>query len=269
MVGMKPDATFRALHGEGQLLILPNAWDAGSARLIESLGARAVATSSAAVAWAHGLPDGEKLDRDTLLAAVAAMARAVRVPLSADVETGFARDAEGVADTIARVIDAGAVGVNLEDGSGAPEELARRIAVARRAAGRAGVELYINARTDVYLARLAPPERAAAETLRRAALYREAGADGLFVPYLKLPAEIAEVARGCGMPLNLLTVPGLAPAAELRALGVRRISAGSHVASAAWGTARRAAVEMLEQGTYGAAFADQMTYADMNKLMAR
>lgn len=268
MAEMGHDATFRALHAEGSLLILPNAWDAGSARVIASCGARAIATSSAAVAWAHGVADGERLSRELLFADVAEIARAMRVPVTADIETGFSRDADGVADTIARVLEAGAVGVNLEDGKSPPEELAARIAAARRAAAKAGVELFVNARCDVYLARLAPPERAVEETLRRAAIYRDAGADGLFVPYLKSPEEIRAVVAAAKLPVNVLVTPGLPAIPELRALGVRRVSAGSHVAAAAMGAIRRAATAMLGDGTYGALLDGQIPYAELQTLFS-
>jgi 2-methylisocitrate lyase-like PEP mutase family enzyme len=257
---------FRELHGEGSLLVLPNVWDAGSARLVEACGAPALATSSAAVAWAHGAADGEHLDRATLARVVGEIVRVVRVPLSVDAEAGYGGEPAGVAETVASLVEAGAVGVNLEDGGGSPEALAAKIGAAKRAAAAAGVDLFVNARTDVYLRRLVPPPEAVAEVLRREQIYREAGADGIFVPGLSAPADVEAVAREARLPLNLMVVPGLAPAGELRRLGVRRVSAGSSLAQATHGFVRRAARDLLERGTYEALFADVVPYAELNAL---
>ena len=131
-------ARFRALHAGPGLLVLPNAWDAGSARVIENAGARAIATSSAAVAWGHGYPDGQALPLDTLLATVRAMVRVVGVPVSADIEAAYAQDGATAATTASRVIDAGAVGINVEDGRDAPDLLCEKIERIKSAAGRAG-----------------------------------------------------------------------------------------------------------------------------------
>lgn len=260
---------FRELHGEGSMLVLPNIWDAGSARLVESCGAVAVATSSAAVAWAHGMRDGERIGRETLVRAVAEIARVVRVPLSVDAEEGYAETPAGVADTVTALVDAGAVGINLEDGTGSPETLARKIEVAKRAGEAAGVNLFVNARTDVYLRGLVPLPQAVGETLRRARLYREAGVDGLFVPGLSAPAEIEAVAREAGLPLNVMIVPGLASAPELKRLGVRRLSAGTALAQAALGFVRRATRELLERGTYATLDADPVSCGEMSALLSR
>src|SRR5690349_6824682 len=145
---------FHALHQDG-LLILPNAWDAGSARIIEEAGAKAVATSSAALAWAHGYPDGEALPLATLIAAVREIVRAVRVPVSADFEAGFADDPNTVGDFVERLIEVGAVGINIEDGLGSPDLLCAKIERVRHEAARKDVDLWINARLDVYLRKLA------------------------------------------------------------------------------------------------------------------
>ncbi len=260
---------FRELHREGSLLVLPNVWDAGSARLVESCGSTAVATSSAAVAWAHGTLDGERIGRDMLVRLVTEIARVAQVPVTVDAEEGYAETPAGVAETVAALVDAGAVGINLEDGTGSPDVLARKIEVAKRAGEAAGVDLFVNARTDVYLRGLVPPPQAVSETLRRARLYREAGVDGLFVPGLSAPAEIEVVAREAGLPLNLMIVPGLAPAPELKRLGVRRLSAGTALAQATLGFVRRAARELLERGTYTTLYADPVPYGELTALFSR
>jgi 2-methylisocitrate lyase-like PEP mutase family enzyme len=229
MTGSGAARAFRALHQSG-LLILPNAWDAGSARLIEDAGAQAIATSSAAVAWSHGYPDGEAIPPETLLATVREIVRVVGIPVSADVEAGYAPDASAAAAFVARVIDAGAVGINLEDGTGAPDVLAAKIGGVKEAAARAGVELWVNARVDVYLRRLAEGEAAYDETVARARRYREAGADSIFVPGAVEDALVARLVRDVALPLNVLAWPGLPPASRLKELGVRRLSAGSGIA---------------------------------------
>jgi 2-methylisocitrate lyase-like PEP mutase family enzyme len=258
-----PTDAFRLLHQGPDLLLLANAWDAGSARLVESLGARAVATTSAGVAWAHGYPDGDTLPVELLVASVRSIVRAIRVPLTIDVEGGYSDDPDAVAETIGAVVAAGAVGINLEDGGGSPELLAAKIR-----AIKARCDVFINARTDVYLRGLVAPDQAVAETLSRARVYREAGADGLFVPKLTDPAEIRSIADG-GLPLNLLAWPHLAPAAELAALGVRRLSAGSAIAGSAWRRTATLAAGFLRDGRSDPLSADAMPYGEINALFAR
>jgi 2-methylisocitrate lyase-like PEP mutase family enzyme len=236
-------ATFRQLHAGPDLLILPNCWDAGTARLTAGLGAKAVATSSAAVAWSHGYPDGDKLPLELVLATTRAIARVVDVPLSVDCEGGYSDDPDKVADTVRAVVDAGAVGINLEDGRGAPELLARKI---ERIKARADV--FVNARIDVYLMSLVPPSEQLMETLERAAKYREAGADGIFVPGVPEAHLIRTLAANVELPLNVLARPGVPPAAELRKLGVRRLTAGSGLAQAQWARTTALVRDFLADG---------------------
>src|SRR5262245_24341753 len=225
--GDRMGSAFHDLHAPGRLLLLPNAWDAGSARLIEECGAEAIATTSAGLAWARGYPDGNALPPSVLASAVAEITRVVRIPVSADVEGGYSNDLAQVAEMIARVIDAGAVGINLEDGADPPDLLCAKIEAAKRVATRAGVALFVNARTDTYLRGLVPVELAVEASVERAARYRSAGCDGIFVPRLVKPEEISAVATAVApLPLNVLAVPGLAPAMDLQTWGVRRLSAG-------------------------------------------
>src|SRR5580704_3673841 len=142
---------FRSLHQGPDVLLLPNAWDAITARLIESLGAKAIATTSAGLAWSRGYPDGNALPEDQLIAATRDIARVIRVPLTVDIEAGYSDDPRAVARLVARVMAAGAVGVNIEDGAGSPDLLCTKIAAIRESAAHLGVELFINARTDIYL----------------------------------------------------------------------------------------------------------------------
>ncbi|WP_328827277.1 isocitrate lyase/phosphoenolpyruvate mutase family protein [Streptomyces sp. NBC_00252] len=260
---------FRALHVPGRPLVLPNAWDAASARIVEDTGAAAVATTSAGVAWALGVPDGDLLGRERAVAAVARIAGSVAVPVSADIESGFAEDPAGVADTVRAVLAAGAVGVNIEDalygGEGVLRpvaEQAERIAAAREAADAEGVPLFVNARIDTFLRGAGGVDA----TLERAAAFRAAGADGIFVPGTVEPGTVKELADGIDAPLNVLVGPGAPPVAELAALGVARVSAGSSVALAAYAVVRRAARELLDTGTYGEQTGG-LGYGELNSLL--
>lgn len=257
---------FHALHRGPELLILPNAWDAGTARLIESLGARAIATTSAGVAWSHGYPDGDALPAELAIATTAAIARAIRAPLTVDAEGGYSDDPEAVAGFVARLIDAGAVGINLEDGTGSPELLAAKIARVRRTAGELGVDLFINARVDVYLRGLGDKSGRLAEVHARAARYRDAGASGIFVPALVDPAAIGELAGAIGLPLNLLAWAGLPPAAELARLGVRRLSAGSSITQAVLGRTKELAAAFLRDGERDTS-PGALTHSQLNALI--
>lgn len=260
--------TFRALHAQG-LLILPNAWDAGSARLVESLGAKAVATSSAAVAWSHGYPDGDFLPLERLVATTAAISRVLRVPLSVDIEGGYSDVPAVVGEVVARVIDAGAVGINLEDGGADPAQLCAKIEAARKAAAGAGVALYVNARTDVYLRGLAAEGQRVDATLARAARYRDAGADGIFVPGVVAADEIAVLVAGLRLPLNVMARPQLPPAARLEALGVRRLSAGAAMAEAMYGRIAAITAAFLRDGVSAAVLEGAMDYGEINRLMPK
>lgn len=257
--------SFRDLHAPGEFLILPNAWDAASARIIETCGAKAIATSSAAVAWSHGYPDGNFLPPELLAKAVERIARVISIPLSVDSEGGYSNDPAKVAGNVASFVHAGAVGINLEDGTGSPDLLCRKIEAVKAAAN-----VFVNARIDVLLHRLAPPEKAIEETLARAARYRDAGADGIFVPMLTLAHEIETVARAVDpLPLNVLVLPALPPAAELRRLGVRRLSAGTSIAKAVNGLIRQLATGLLGDGDSEAVYGHVTDKTDMNSLFPR
>lgn len=257
--------SFHDLHAPGEFLTLPNAWDAASARIIESCGAKAIATSSAAAAWAHGYPDGNFLPPELLARAVERIARVISIPLSVDSEGGYSNDPATVAENVASFAQAGAVGINLEDGTESPDLLCRKIDAVKRA-----TNVFVNARVDVLLRRLAPPEAAIEETLARAARYREAGADGIFVPMLTLADEIQTVARGIDpLPLNVLVLPALPPAAELRRLGVRRLSAGTSIAKAVNSLIRQLATGLLGDGDSEEVYSHITDETDMNSLFPR
>ncbi len=261
-------AIFRQLHAGPQPLRLPNAWDAGSARLFESLGATAIATTSAGLAWALGYADGGKLPVDTAIHAAAGIARVLTVPLSIDMENGYADDAATVGETIRRLLDVGVAGINIEDGTGTPAALVAKIEAIRNTAAKAGSDIFVNARTDVYLANLADASRRVEETLSRGAMYRAAGADGLFVPGLHEPAEIQAIAAGASLPLNLMEWPGLMPVDELGRLGVRRVSAGSGISQMLWGQAETLARDFLDSGRSESMATGAMPYGRIQALFA-
>ncbi len=266
----------RAMHDRSRILVLVNAWDAMSARAIEEAGARAIATSSATMANALGYPDGEAAPRAEIVAAIARIARVVEAPITADIEAGFGRTPAEVAGTIRMVIEAGAVGVNLEDSIQerrgelyeVPQAL-ERLHAAREAAARTDVALVINARTDVFLLGVGPRETRLDHAVRRANAYREAGADCLFVPGVRDAQTIAELARRINGPLNVLAGPGTPPVAELERMGVARVSVGSWPGLAAMTVARKAAQELLGAGTYGFIGADTISYPEANAMMKR
>jgi len=271
---------FAGFHAGPGVLVLPNAWDAGSAALLATVpGVRALATTSAGMAAAHGLPDGELLGLDHLLASLTQLIRAVTLPVTVDPETGYGNTPDEVADSVASVIDAGAVGVNLEDGRPGRAELlpaeehAARIAAARSAAGQLGVPIVVNARTDVYWHRIGRPECRLAHAVYRSRIYAEAGADCVFVPGFPGPDVpggqarelIAELVGAlAGTPLNLLANPGLPPVGEVAELGVRRLSVGSALYRLAMAAVRDAATGLLAGGRLDAlAGADGLSYQEL------
>ncbi|WP_433223953.1 isocitrate lyase/PEP mutase family protein [Dactylosporangium sp. CS-047395] len=260
----------RALNASG-IYVLPNAWDVGSAILIQLAGAKVVATTSAGVSWGLGRPDGEQLTREENLVLVRAIAAAVDVPVTADVEGGYG----DVAATVREVVRAGAVGINLEDGDAATgtlhpaTEQASRIRAARAAATGAGLaELVINARTDVFLFQIGAPAGRLDEVLARAAAYAEAGADILFVPGLTDLAVLERLTAAAPLPVNVMAGPGAPSIGELERAGVRRVSLGAAVAQAAYTLALRGAREVLTEGTY-ATLATAETYDDLNGAFQR
>jgi 2-methylisocitrate lyase-like PEP mutase family enzyme len=209
---------FRQLH-TGEVLILANVWDAGSARLFEHAGSKAIATTSAGLAWANGYADGDKLPPDTLINAVAAIVRVIKVPLTVDVEGGYSHEPSRVADLIERLLDVGAIGINIEDGAQSVETLCAKITAIRERVLKKGADLFINARTDVYLRGLVDRDNRVDETLQRAAKYQRAGADGIFIPALVDAIEIKQVCEKIALPVNVMAMPGLPDGTVLAQLG--------------------------------------------------
>jgi 2-methylisocitrate lyase-like PEP mutase family enzyme len=256
------------LHQEGESLLLPNAWDCASARLFETAGFPAIATTSSGIAFSNGYRDGQQISRDEMLHVVGRIVAAVQAPVTADVEAGYGPKPEDVATTIRGVIAAGAVGVNLEDNTGRfqplypIEEQVERITAAHEEAQREGVHLVVNARIDTYLRQVGTEETRLEETLKRARAYLEAGADSIFVPGVLDLSLIEVLVREIPAPLNILARPGGPSAPELFKLGVRRISIGGSAMFATMGLVRDIARELREHGTYENIAQHSYTFAD-------
>ncbi len=256
--------TLLALH-HGNGFVLPNAWDAGSARILEHVGFPAIATTSAGIAWSCGVPDGGTLDLDTVLDHVGRIVAAVGVPVTADLESGY----DDVATTVRRAVDAGAVGGNLEDQVGGVlfgvDEAADRIAAAR-AAAPAGT-FVINARTDTWFGGAAGD--VFDQTVERALRYAEAGADCVFIPGVVEEVDVRRLAEAIPAPLNIVAgLASLTDAPTLFSLGVKRVSLGGSLTRAAYSFLEQAGRELLDHGTLG--FLDgAISYADLQGRLAR
>jgi len=261
---------FRDLHHGDRPLLILNGWDAGSARIFERAGAAAIATTSSGVAWARAYPDGQRLPLTQLATAVREMAEAVEIPLSVDLEAGFAERPEQVARNAEAMVEAGAVGINLEDGANPPELLADKIRAVREMAARCAVPLFINARTDLFLRAIGDAATRVEAALRRFELYHSAGADGAFAIGLSDVATIERLARSCPLPLNVMIQHDSPPLAQLIAAKVRRISIGGNAAAAALSLVDRIARNILETGNFAALFENQpLIYPALNQVFAR
>ncbi len=249
----------RQLHQGPRLLVLPNAWDAASARIFERAGFAALGTTSAGVAFALGYADGQKISRDEMIGAVARIARAVKIPVTADVEAGY----DDAVETAREVWAAGAVGMNLEDtASGDLMDIAPRV----RAIREAVPGMVINARTDIFLNAIGDDTTRFDRAVERLNAYREAGADCLFAPGVRDRDTIARLVRAVRGPLNILAVAGSPPIADLETLGVARVSVGSGPMRATLGLVDRIAHELRDRGAYTAMTDGAIAYADVNQL---
>jgi 2-methylisocitrate lyase-like PEP mutase family enzyme len=264
---------FRQLHNGPRTLVLPNVWDAASARIIEEAGYPAIATTSAGIANALGYPDGERISRLEMLVMVARIAAATSVPVTADMEGGYGKRPEDMAETARALIASGAIGMNLEDARDEdPATLAdlslqiEKIKALKETSASLGVALVLNARTDIYLAGVGDPATRFQCTVERLNAYRHAGADCLFVPGVKDREMIAKLVKEVDGPLNILAVAGTPPIAELERLGVARVSCGSGPMRATLGLLRRIAKQLREEGGYSLMTEGAIPYAEANQL---
>jgi 2-methylisocitrate lyase-like PEP mutase family enzyme len=247
-----------------------------SARIVEELGYPAIATTSAGIAASLGYPDGQHISRDEMLGMVGRIASAVRVPVTADLEAGYGVTIEDMTETVKAMVNAGAVGMNLEDVTGSDEasqvELplqVEKIRAIRRVGESLGVPVVLNARTDVYLMPIGPAETRFQRTVERLRAYHDAGADCLFAPGLQDRDTIAKLVQALHAPLNILVSAGSPSLGELEKMGVARASAGSAVMRATLGLTRRIAKELIESGTYESLAAGAVPFAEMTEIMAR
>jgi 2-methylisocitrate lyase-like PEP mutase family enzyme len=264
---------FAALHKQREILILPNAWDAASARIYEDMGFPAIGTTSAGIAFSLGYPDGEQAPWAEQFSVIRRIVRSVKIPVTADIEAGYGDLPAVIRDVIA----AGIVGVNLEDAYTGPDpddvlysvaEQISRIRIVKRIADDCGIPLFLNARTDAFWLAVGPPDQRLQTAIDRVEAFVLAGADGVFVPGLNDPAMIAELTKAAGAPVNILGSVGVPPVPELHRLGVKRVSVGSGPMRSAMGQTRRVAEELRRTGTYDAITAGSVSYADANRLFA-
>ncbi len=268
---------FQELHLGPRILVITNAWDAASARVFEDAGAAAVGTGSAGIAFSHGYPDNEFLPREVLLTTTAEIVRAVEVPVTADILNGLGHGIDTAVATAKDVIALGAAGLNIEDSSedGGPhlydvEAQADKIRAVCEAARASGVPIVVNARTDSFWLKIGDDGERLRESIARANRYREAGAHCLFVPSAADRATIKTLVAEIDGPLNILTVPGCPPIAELQEMGVRRVSEGSGPMRASMMLTRRIARELLGSGTFTHFHGDNaVPYPEANRLFDR
>jgi 2-methylisocitrate lyase-like PEP mutase family enzyme len=267
---------FRKLHHGPRLLLLPNAWDVASARILEECGHPAIATTSAGIAYSLGYSDGQRISRGEMLEVVGRIARAVRIPVTADLEAGYGTTVKDMAETVKAAIEAGAIGMNLEDVTGDDESSqvdialqAEKIRVIRETAASLGVPFVLNTRTDAYLMPIGPEPTRFERTVERLRAYRDAGADCLFAPGIYDRDTIAKLVKAVEAPLNILANPACPPIAELEKIGVARVSAGSGIMRAAMGAVQRIGKELLEARSCQTMFAGATPYIELQRMMTR
>ena len=265
---------FRALHRGPRLLLMANAWDAVSARIFEAEGFAAVATTSGGVSWAIGYPDGEAAPWDEVVEQTPRIARAVAVPVTADIEAGFGATPEAVGRSIADIIRAGVVGVNLEDGmhGSTPmrtvDDAVARIRAAREAARAAGVPIVINARTDLYIKKIGDEASRFDEAVARGRAYLAAGADCFYPITLRDSATIGRLVEALNAPVNINVRAGWPSVAELEALGVARVTTATQITLMALATTRQIAREIKTTGQFDA-INPAIAHPEMQQLMAK
>jgi 2-methylisocitrate lyase-like PEP mutase family enzyme len=253
------------MHHGPKMLVLPNVWDAASACIFEDAGFAAIGTSSAAAAYSLGYRDGQRVPPEEMLAAIARIARAVAIPVTADVEAGYRDPIE----TARLVVEAGGVGINLEDVTGdGPDSLRPTAGQADLIARiRAATNLVINARTDIFLMGIGDPATRFDRPVERLNAYARAGADCLFAPGLRDADTFARLVRAVEGPVNILAVEGGPPLAELERMGVARVSLGSGPMRATLGFLRRSAADLLAGRADSLVGDGAIPYTEMNRLM--
>ncbi len=263
---------FHSLHSQNKVLLLPNAWDALSAKLFEQAGAQAIGTTSAGIAASLGFPDGQKLPRELLFSAVNQITRTVNIPVTVDIEAGYGDDLSDISDTVCGIIDMGCVGINIEDGiPGSMDQLenittqCEKISAIKTLAEKQNCALFINARTDVFWLKHLPPEQRYEACLQRLLAYQDSGASGLFIPGLNDLLEISRLVQEVDLPVNVLGGGWIKSMADIADAGVARISVGSAPCRAAVGFIQNVARKLMQQDDFSV-FEDTPSYGWLNKL---
>lgn len=241
--------TFKALHTARDLFILPNAWDAASAAILQENNYAAVGTSSAAVATALGYEDGEAMPFAEYLMIIKRIAASVNIPVTVDMEMGYGKTKEVIHTNLQKLVDAGVAGINIEDSFithgkrslGEPKEFADTLSFLK---SKVKDTLFINARCDTYLLHVKDKE---SETVNRLKLYQSAGADGIFLPFMKEEQDITHALAATKLPLNLMAIPGLPDLDTLQQLGVKRVSMGPFLQKKTYSKANELAKKVMEQ----------------------
>ena len=267
---------FRKLHHGQRLLLLPNAWDVSSARILEECGHPAIATTSAGIAYSLGYPDGERISRDEMLAVAGRIARAVNIPVTADLEAGYGKTAKDISETVRAAVAAGIIGMNLEDITGEDESSlvnlplqVEKVRAVRETSAALGVPFVLNARTDTYLKSIGPEATRYEHTVERLRAYRDAGADCLFAPGLYDLSTITKLVKAIEAPVNILATPATPSIADLEKIGVARVSSGSGIMRAAMGLVQRIGKEMMESRSCNLMMDGATPYIDLKRMMTR
>jgi len=258
---------FKELHSKQ--FVLPNAWDAMSAKIFQSCGFQAIGTTSAGIAFSHGYKDRE-MPFETAIAAIRQIAQSVEVPVSADIEDGYGRSVEEVVESVKKVILAGAVGINLEDSTTSPDnplydisQQQEKIKAIKALADTVGIPLFINARTDVYWLNIGEPATQLEETIRRAQAYQDAGADCVFIPGISNLNTIQSIREAISCPINLLAGSGMPSLSVLSTIGIERISCGSGPYRAMASLLKKMGDEIMNEGTFHHMTSDVISYQDV------
>ncbi len=263
---------FRGLHHGKRILILPNAWDVPSARVFENEGFPAVATSSAGLMISLGYPDGEVMGRNEFVSTIGRIARVLSVPLSVDIVAGFGKTTQEVVATVKAILQAGGIGINIEDFAHATKKLfpverqVEHVKAIRRLGEIVGVPLVINARTDALRFGTGDDEAKFEEAVRRATAYRDAGADCVYPMGLTEAGSISRFVKELDFPINVMVRKGLPPVSDLERLGVARVSFGPSASYATMGLLKRASKEVLEKGTYQNLVDAAISFDELNSL---
>lgn len=267
--------TLKALHHQDQILMLPNIWDPLGAALLEDLGFRAVATASASLALSQGFPDGEKIPFRLVTETFKRICAAVRIPVTADIESGYTCNDHILSENIKKLLDTGIAGINIEETCHETgvlfsiEAQCKRIALVRKAATEMGVNLFITARTDVYLRpNQFPGDQLVEEAIRRGKAFRDAGADGFYPILLKDSDAIERMIKEVNLPLNIILLPGTPDFDQLKALGVARISLGPGFLSMAIASMKNMAEKLLHHDGMNDIKQNPITASYLNKLIS-